>query len=90
MKTITNKTNKPLKIRLPGGKTLFLGATKQAPLRDDALTHPPVMKLIEAGDIEVFDASAPRAGSGGSGGSSRNSGSSGHVGGRASAKTGDR
>jgi hypothetical protein len=61
MKTIVNKTKKPLKIRLPGDKTLFLGATRRAQMRDDALEHPPVKKLLEAGSIEVLDASAQHA-----------------------------
>ena len=42
MKTIINKTRKPLRIRLPGGKTLFLGGTREAKLRDEArdMTQP--------------------------------------------------
>jgi len=67
MKTVTNKTKKPLRISLPGGRTLFLGVTQRAPLRDDALNHPAVKKLIEAGDIEVFDGGAVQHGSAGGG-----------------------
>lgn len=90
MKTITNKTRKPMKVRLPGGKTLFLGATRQASVRDDALDHPPVKKLIEAGDLEVFDASNPKAGGGTGAGAVRGGGAAGQGGSRASIKTGDR
>jgi len=88
MKTITNKTRKPIKVRLPGGKTLFLGATRQAKLRDEALEHPPVKKLIDAGDIEVSDATGQKHGAGGSG--SVSGGGGGHGGGPSNAQTGDR
>lgn len=89
MKTITNKTRKPLRIRLPGDKTLFLGATKHAEVRDEALEHPPVKKLIEAGDIDVFDG-GPRHSRRGDGSVSHNHGSEGHSPGRVSLKSGDR
>ena len=49
MKTVVNKTRKPLRIPLPGGKALFLGITPEAKIRDDALEHAPVKKLLEAG-----------------------------------------
>lgn len=87
MKTVTNKTKRPLKISLPGGKKLFLGVTKQAQLRDAALQHPPVQKLIEAGDIEVFDAAATRHGIHSAG---TNTGGSGHSGGGGRMGSGDR
>ena len=90
MKTVRNKTNKPLRIRLPGGKTLFLGATKRAQLREEALEHPPVKKLLDAGDIEVSDGLGPKHGAGGGDGLAGKGGSQAHAGGRAKAKTGDR
>lgn len=89
MKTITNKTRKPLRIRLPGDKVLFLGATKNATLRDEAVDHPPVKKLIEAGDLEVLDGGQKerrRA----DGAVVRNQGSSGHNAARVGLKSGDR
>ena len=67
MKTVTNKTKKPLRLNLPGGKTLFLGVTQRAPLRDDALDHPAVKKLLEEGAIEVFDGAAIQHGAAGGG-----------------------
>lgn len=90
MKTITNKTRKPIKVRLPGGKTLFLGATRQAKLRDDALEHPPVKKLIEAGDIEVTDAGKGKGTHGAGGSGSVSGGGGGHGGGPAHVQSGDR
>ncbi|MBK7152446.1 MAG: hypothetical protein IPL19_32585 [Sandaracinaceae bacterium] len=64
MKSLLNKTPKPMRLSLPGGKTLFLGGTRQANVREDALEHPPIKKLIEAGTLEVVEgASTKRAAS---------------------------
>ena len=62
MKALLNKTPKPMRLSLPGGKTLFLGGTRQASVREDALEHPPIKKLIEAGTLEVVDAGAAKRG----------------------------
>ena len=61
---IINKTNKPLRILLPGGKKLFLGPGKTGQINAKALQHPPLVKLIEAGDIESGGATATRQGGG--------------------------
>lgn len=65
---IINKTNKPLSIPLPGGKKLFLGPGKTAQLTEKTLERPALVKLLEAGDIELTEGSAKRAGGGGGGG----------------------
>jgi len=49
---ITNKTTKPIKGPLPGGKKLFLAPGKTGQVTPRALEHPPLVKLIEAGDLE--------------------------------------
>jgi hypothetical protein len=49
---ITNKTQKPLSVPLPGGKKLFLGPGMKGQVTRKALLHPPLAKLLEAGDIE--------------------------------------
>jgi hypothetical protein len=76
---ITNKTTKPLSVPLPGGKKLFLAPGKTGQVTSKALEHAPIVKLIEAGDIETAgDGAKPRQGGGrnsGSSGGSRNSGS---------------
>ena len=53
MKTVVNNTSTPIKISLPGGKTLRLGPGKSGQIRDQDEEHPSVKKLVEAGDIEV-------------------------------------
>ncbi|MCA9594739.1 MAG: hypothetical protein KC776_15570 [Myxococcales bacterium] len=89
MKAIINKTRRPLRIHLPGGKTLFLGPTRRADIRDDALEHPAVKKLLEAGDIEVTEGGHHgRAAS--RGGVSPKGGGQGHGGGHTPLTSGDR
>jgi len=53
MKTIVNKTHKPLKIRLHGGKVLHLGPAKTGQIADEAAGEPAVRRLIDAGDVEI-------------------------------------
>lgn len=55
MATITNKTNKPLSVSLPGGKKLRLGPLKSAELSPKAIDHPQLQKLVEAGEVEISD-----------------------------------
>jgi hypothetical protein len=55
MKTVTNKTRAPIRIRLPGGKALYLGPFKTGQIRDQDASHPALKKLVEAGEIEIFD-----------------------------------
>lgn len=55
IRTLINKTRRPVKIPLPGGKTLFLGPSRRGQVQDDTLERPAVKKLIEAGEIEVLD-----------------------------------
>lgn len=62
---VTNKTRKPLSLPLPGGKKLFLGPGKTGQVSPKALEHPPIVALIEAGDIEASDGGIkPKEGSG--------------------------
>jgi hypothetical protein len=55
MKTVRNTTSKPLAVPLPGGKTLHLGPLKTGEIATPAADHPPLKKLVEAGELEVFD-----------------------------------
>jgi hypothetical protein len=71
MKTVTNKTHKPLSVPLPHGKTLHLGPGKTGQISGEAAEYPPVKKLVDAGEIEVFDDAPARSGGGGGGGRSR-------------------
>ncbi|HMB53421.1 MAG TPA: hypothetical protein VKU40_08895 [Thermoanaerobaculia bacterium] len=55
MKTVRNKTMKPLAVPLPGGKTLHLGPGKTGEIATQAADHPPLVRLVEAKELEVFD-----------------------------------
>jgi len=62
---ITNKTKKPLSVPLPGGKKLFLGPGKTGQVTAKSLEHPPVVKLLEAGDIMSSEEVVTRKGDNG-------------------------
>ena len=53
--TINNKTKRPLRIPLPGGKKLHLGPGGSGQISPKAAQHPPLMKLIDEGHIEIID-----------------------------------
>jgi hypothetical protein len=58
MKKILNKTHRPLRVGLPQGKTLHLGPKKTGQIADNAVDHPAVQRLLEAGEVEIVDAAA--------------------------------
>ena len=68
MKTITNKTRAPLSVPLPGGKKLHLGPGKNGQIADNALDHPQLKKLLDAGDIAVVGGGPGGGEAGGAGG----------------------
>ena len=49
-----NKTQRPVRIALPRGKTLHLGPGGRGRIHDDALERPALKKMIEAGQVEVI------------------------------------
>jgi hypothetical protein len=82
MKTIKNKTNKPLRVPLPRGKTLHLGPAKSGQVTTEAAEHPGLKKLVDAGEIELSDdgpGSSGGAGGPGGGGARHGHGSGGGV-----------
>lgn len=54
MQAIRNPKMKPQKVPLPRGKVLHLGPRKTGQVADGALEHPPLKKLIDAGELEVI------------------------------------
>jgi uncharacterized membrane protein YgcG len=72
---ITNKTKRPLRVPLPGGKKLHLGPGRVGQISPKASEHPPLKKLIEVGDIEIVSEGRTK-GTGGSGGSTGTGGTS--------------
>ena len=80
MAIITNKTSSPLTVPLPGGKKLRLGPFKSGDISPKAVDHPPVAKLIEAGDVEIGPTQKSRPFDGGGTGSRSSSGGHGPSG----------
>ena len=85
---ITNKTKKPLSVPLPAGKKLFLSPGKSGQITRAAAARPAVVKLVEAGDVEISEEGAQRQGGGSSG--SGVSGVSRHGGSGAMRQSGDK
>lgn len=65
MPTIVNKTPRPLKVPLGGGKTLFLGPAKSGQVTDAALEHPGLRKMLDTGDIQIEGGGGDGASQGG-------------------------
>jgi hypothetical protein len=53
MTAVSNKTQRPLSVPLPGGKTLHLGPGKTGQVSAKAVEDPRLKKLIDAGELEV-------------------------------------
>mgnify|MGYP003677448961 CR=1 FL=1 len=87
---ITNKTKKPLSLPLPGGKKLFLGPGKTGQVSPKALKHPPIVALLESGDIETSEGAAKRSKERSAGGMAGPSSTPGHKGTGAMRQSGDR
>ena len=83
MPTLHNKTAKPLRVPLPGGKTLHLGPHASGQVTPKAVDHPPVQKLVEAGTLEVTEderrPSRAKSGKPGPGGAPRGNNPTGGV-----------
>jgi len=89
MTNVSNKTQRPFSIPLPGGKTLHLGPGKTGQISAKAVEHPPLKKLVGAGEIEILD-EGPRLTDGAKGGQKGRTSIHGHTSGSASRRSGDR
>lgn len=67
MKTILNKSRKPIRVPLPGNKVLHLGPSKSGQIADQHAQAPGVQRLLQQGDIEIVGEAAHPEGGGGSG-----------------------
>jgi hypothetical protein len=85
MATISNKTNRPLRVPLPQGQVLHLGPRMRGEIAPGAVKHPAIVALVEAGTIEIVSEgpSETQRGQdggrlGGAGRHARSSGAGGH------------
>ncbi len=60
MTTVTNKTRRPLRVPLPGGKMLHLGPGKAGQIASKDADDPRLKKLVEEGAVEIADEAAQR------------------------------
>lgn len=88
MRTVTNKTTRPLTVPLPRGKKLHLGPLKTGQITTEASEHVALKRLVEAGDIEISDERS--SASGPSDGRFAGRGAAGHAHGGTSRRSGDR
>ena len=89
MATVTNKTRRPLRVPLPGGKTLHLGPGKSGQISSKNAEHAGVKKLVEDSAIEIIEDDARHTQGRGNAGTDRPS-AGGHEPGRGSRRSGDR
>jgi len=67
MKTIVNKTRRPLKIELSQGRVLRLGPAKEGQITTHDAERESLKRIVEAGDVEIIDDGSPGAGRGSKG-----------------------
>ena len=65
MKTVRNLTRLPVRVPLPGSKTLHLGPGKTGRIADAAVEAPGVQRLIRAKTIELVGSDDVEPGGGG-------------------------
>ena len=53
MKTVRNKTHRPLRVHLSRGKTLHLGPLKEGQISVHDVDASGVQRLVEAGELEI-------------------------------------
>ncbi|MGH7894534.1 MAG: hypothetical protein ACREQL_07690 [Candidatus Binatia bacterium] len=89
MKTLRNKTHRPLSVPLPRGKTLHLGPGKTGQISSNDVDHPGLKKLVDAGEIEIVG-DGPGPSEEGGGGKKAPTGIPVHTGASAGRRSGDR
>jgi hypothetical protein len=89
MPVVSNKTQRPLSVPLPNGKTLHLGPGKTGQISVKAVDDPRFKKLVDAGEIEV-GSEDPRPSLGPSSGKRGRTFMPGHTSGGGGRRSGDR
>jgi hypothetical protein len=88
MRTVTNKTTRPLTVPLPRGKKLHLGPLKSGQITTEAADYAVIKTLVEAGEIEISEERTGSSGVAGRGAAGR--GAAGHAHGANNRRSGDR
>jgi hypothetical protein len=90
VKTISNKTHRPLSVPLPRGKVLHLGPGRTGQIASEAAEHPPLKRLVEAGEIEILGEGHVGPAAGGAAGKVTRSEVHGHTPAPGGRRSGDR
>ena len=64
MKTVRNKTHRPLRIHLAQDRVLHLGPDKDGQIATHDIERPGVMRLVESGQLEILGEGASVAAAG--------------------------
>ena len=67
MKTIVNRTRRPLKIKLSQGRVLRLGPSKEGQIATHDAERESVQRLVEADEVEIIDEGSRGTGRGSKG-----------------------
>jgi hypothetical protein len=89
VRRIANKTRKPIRVPLPGGKVLHLGPGAEGTVSFAAIDHAGLRALVEAGAVEVLDDQGTSA-NGGVGPARRRAAAAESHAGRGGRRSGDR
>jgi hypothetical protein len=89
MKNVSNKTQRPISVPLPRGKTLHLGPGRTGQIASSACDYAPLKKLVDTDQIEILDDRHDVA-AGAGGVNTGRSWSAPHASGNASRRSGDR
>jgi len=89
MKTVSNRTQRPVSVPLPRGKTLHLGPGRTGHISSKAVEYPRLKKLADVGEIEVLGEGAEPI-DGAVGGKKRITSKHGHSSGSGGHRSGDR
>ena len=87
---ITNKTRRPIRVPLPEGKKLFLGPGKTGQITSKSAQHPPLVELLNSGDLELDETGQQQSGATPGGPASPSTGQSGGAPSSNIRRTGDR
>ena len=65
MKTVLNRTSRPIRVSLPTGGILHLGPHREGHIQDRAVEGAGLQRRLRVGDIQIFDSESDESQSGG-------------------------
>ncbi len=65
MKTVLNRTSRPIRVSLPTGGILHLGPHREGHIQDRAVEGAGIQRRLLVGDIQILDSESDAIGTGG-------------------------